>query len=398
MSGTYTSTLVDMLKRQSLGDVTLYDYTGRAMSSTLVRDTERDTVLQMSAASVSAVIDSPQTTHRATLSYAGREYDMAYGLLRVRGSIIGIYSVSLSSDYIGIAGQSTRLELSAFVAIAVAAVLTLGIVTSNRITAPIVRLVDAARKLSTGDLSARSAVRSDDEIGILASTFDEMAESLEDYASRLNRQYIGTVKALTTAIDARDPYTLGHSLRVGQLGRALGRELGFSEAQLTHVEVGGYLHDIGKIGVRDAVLLKTGSLTAEEREAIQGHPEIGTSILQSVELAPEVLQIVRGHHERLDGSGYPDALHGEEISLVQRVAAVADVYDALMTARPYKEAMRIEDVLEVMRREAGSLLDERVVGALLRVASAWEERVKNDPTLQGFTIGEPAPRGVRRVA
>ncbi len=384
--GTYAETLADRLKSQAMADVTIYDYTGLPISSTLARDSSRAEVLTIPRDQLSSILNSPDETNRSIVQYAERDFDVAYGLIRIRGNVVGVYSVALSTSYLATAGDHTRRELSLFVAIAVGAVLIIGFLISTRITDPILGLVRAARKLSAGDLSTRSEVSTADEIGVLATTFDNMAESLQTYAARVRHQYLGTVKALTAAIDARDPYTLGHSLRVGQLGRRLGAELGLPEDVLSEVEVGGYLHDIGKIGIRDAVLLKAGILTAEERAVIERHPTIGLSILESVEVSDAVLNIVGKHHERLDGSGYPAGLQHDEIDIVVRIAAVADVYDALMTERPYKPAMAMDDVLAWLRSRVDTLFDSDVVEAIARIAPAWEERVQSDTHLRGIDL------------
>jgi len=397
-AGIYIDSLVQALKQRSLADVTFYDYTGLPIASTLGAGESLEDEMRIAGADVTAIFASTDAARRGRLSHAERDFDLAYGLLRIRGNVVGVYSVALPSDFLGAAGARTRLELSVFVVIAVAAVLVLGYVVSMRITDPILRLASAARRLSAGETSARSGVRAFDEIGELASTFDRMAEGLEEYAARLRRQFLGTVKALTSAIDARDPYTLGHSVRVGQLGREIGRQLGLPDSLLGEIEIGGYLHDIGKIGVRDAVLLKPGTLLPEERVAIERHPAIGALILESVDVSPEVIEMVRGHHERIDGSGYPDGLCGEEQSIVMRIAAVADVYDALMTERPYKPAMEGRYVIRLLETQKGTLLDAAVVEALLAIIPAWEDRVRDDPTLRGVTLDNAERVASRRAA
>jgi putative nucleotidyltransferase with HDIG domain len=210
---------------------------------------------------------------------------------------------------------------------------------------------------------------------------------------KLQRQHLNTIRALTSAIDARDPYTLGHSLRVGQLSMMIGREIDLNETVLARLEIGGYLHDIGKIGIRDAVLLKPGRLTPEEREVIQEHPSIGMSILEAVDLPAEVMQFVSGHHERLDGSGYPKGLSGREVSVVARIAAVADMYDAVTTERPYRGPMDPEEALALLRSEAGRLLDPNVVQALASIQYEWERRRAQEPSLRGIRLAlrQPGP-------
>lgn len=396
--GSYATTLVDRLKTQSLADVSMYDYTGAAISSTLARDGSGSEALSIPGDQLRSIFNSPNETSRSSVRYAERDFDVAFGLIRIRGNVVGVYSVALSTSYLATAANHTRLELSVFVAIAIVGVLVIGYLISARITDPILALVRAAKKLSAGDLDTRSEVRTNDEIGVLAATFDHMAESLQDYAERLRRQYLGTVKALTAAIDARDPYTLGHSLRVGQLGRTIGAELGLPEALLSEIEVGGYLHDVGKIGIRDAILLKPGLLSFEERAVIERHPTIGLSILESVDVSEDVLNIVGQHHERLDGSGYPSGLRGEEIDMVVRIAAVADVYDALMTKRPYKDAMTLEQVLAWIDARTPALFDMRVLDALAQIAPDWEERVQSDPHLQGVDLEDHATHHAQQAA
>ncbi|MCH8346178.1 MAG: HD domain-containing protein [Chloroflexi bacterium] len=268
-----------------------------------------------------------------------------------------------------------------------AIVLGIGFYLAHILTRPILQIVRAARLVASGDFTARTGVKSYDEIGTLASTFDTMT-------GKLQRQHLSTIKALTSAIDARDPHTMGHSTRVGQLAVMIGRHLGLDEKTLGHVEIGGYLHDIGKIGIRDAVLLKPGALTAEERRVIQEHPRIGLAILDPVALAKEVVEFVESHHERLDGSGYPHGLRDDLVSIVARIAAVSDVYDAVTSKRPYRGPMTPEEGLALLRSDAGSLFDPRVVEAFAAVQPEWERRRASEPELRGFKLPELDAREV----
>lgn len=394
--GTYLESLVAEIKAEALADVTIYDYTGRPIASTFaVSEAEPDEAnLTLSPSLAGSVINPSDSTIRDSRSLFERNYDLAYGQLRIRQNVVGLYSVALPTNFILSAGTTTRLQLSTIFGAAMACVLVLGYFLAQRISAPILRLMGAAQAVAAGDLKARSNVRSRDEIGVLAGTFDRMTESLEEYTERLRRQHLGTVKALTSAIDARDPYTLGHSMRVGQLAVTLGRHLALSEQALGEIEIGGYLHDIGKIGIRDIVLLKPGSLTPEERRIVETHPQVGVSILESVELSPEVLEFVCSHHERLDGSGYPHGRASNELSIVARIAAVADMYDAMTTDRPYRPAMSSEEALATLKSEAGTLLDPNVVAALETILPEWEHRRRTDPALQGFQL----PAAIGRIA
>ena len=312
-----------------------------------------------------------------------RGFDLLYADLVVRGKPVAVYSVALSSSFVLSAGVATRTELALLFAGATVAVLCVGWLVSRTITGPVLRLAAAARSVAAGDLTARSGVRGDDEIGAFGTAFDAMTD-------RLQRQHLATISALASAIDARDPHTMGHSLRVGQLSVEIGRELGVTAAQLQDLEIGGYLHDVGKIGVRDSVLLKPGNLTAEEREAIERHPRIGLDILAPVDLTPDVIAFVGGHHEKLNGSGYPNGLRGDAIGLVPRIATVADIYDALTSNRPYRAGMSVRQAMDILDREVEEgKIDGAAVQALERVLPRWETRVKTEARLAGHHFDDP---------
>lgn len=378
--GTPLPSFISAAKSESLADVTVYDESGATMGSTFAPQGDGALDIEPGAEALS----SGATFVREQRTLYGRDYDLLFGPLTVRGEPVAYYSIGLPSSFIFTAQSTTRMQMVVLFSIAMAGTLLVGWIVARTITSPVFKLVAAANAVAAGDLSARSRVDGDDEIGALGRAFDAMTE-------RLQRQHLSTVRALTSAIDARDPYTLGHSLRVGQLSVELGRELGLGESDLQHLEIGGYLHDIGKIGVRDAVLLKPGKLTHEERAAIERHPRIGLDILEHVDLAPQVIEFVGAHHEKLNGTGYPRHLHDDELSVIPRIAAVADIYDALTTDRPYRAGMTPDEGLAILTREAtDGQLDFTVVQALERVLPRWHERIKDEPALQGFRITDEA--------
>lgn len=182
---------------------------------------------------------------------------------------------------------------------------------------------------------------------------------------RLHAQSLGAMRAFAMAIDANSSWTAGHSERVMRLAVALATELGCSPSELDQLARGCLLHDIGKIGVPTPILDKPGRLSDEERAIIQRHPEIGVQILQPLPVFASILPIVRSHHERVDGTGYPDRLAGDDIPWLARITAVADVFDALRTDRPYRPGMSIEQTLAIMIADTGRAFDARVVDALL---------------------------------
>src|SRR5262245_44871729 len=178
---------------------------------------------------------------------------------------------------------------------------------------------------------------------------------------RLRDSLFGLVRCLTAAIDAKDPYTWGHSERVARIAVRLGKQMGLPTAVVSDLYLSGLLHDVGKIGIRDSVLQKPGKLTEEELEHVKLHPIIGDRLVSNVRPLAHLRPGVRNHHERWDGKGYPDGLAGEAIPLQARILAVADACDAMMAARPYRAGMPPERIDAIMIEGAGSQWDPDVI-------------------------------------
>lgn len=181
---------------------------------------------------------------------------------------------------------------------------------------------------------------------------------------RQHSTFVRTMESLATALEARDEYTQGHSQRVCEVSMMLGEKMGFSSEAIEELRIGTVLHDIGKIGVPDGILNKRGRLTAEEFQVMKQHPVIGYEICKPLMLSEGVLMIIRNHHEKLDGSGYPDGLKGGELPLSLRIVCVADAFDAMSSTRPYRKVMAIREVLAELSRGAGTQFDSVVVEAL----------------------------------
>lgn len=237
------------------------------------------------------------------------------------------------------------------------------------------------------------------EVGLLY----EVVNHLTTYYANLQyliegEQFVlDTLRAMSQTIEVRDPYTRGHSDRVARLAGDLAENIGLSSVECQHIVLSGILHDIGKIGVPDNVLLKPGRLTQEETAIIQHHPEIGCRILKSLAKLSFTLPGVLHHHERWDGKGYPHGLKGEEIPLMARILAVADAFDAMSTSRPYRVAMPLEKTVEVLRDGAGTYWDPDLIPPFLKQISE-ERRPKKQaslglPMLDGFqgisSVGVP---------
>jgi HD-GYP domain-containing protein (c-di-GMP phosphodiesterase class II) len=195
----------------------------------------------------------------------------------------------------------------------------------------------------------------------------QYAVDLRKTYRRLQHAIFQSLLGLANALEAKDAYTRGHSERVASLARRLALAAGVAPAGADVIAQAGLLHDLGKIGIPEQVLRKAGPLTAEEWEVMRRHPIVGAQIVAPLEFFADGAIIVRHHHERHDGSGYPDGLRGELIPLGARIVAVADVYDALTSARPYREALPHHVAIEHIVGEAGRTLDDDIVVALLRV-------------------------------
>jgi putative nucleotidyltransferase with HDIG domain len=169
---------------------------------------------------------------------------------------------------------------------------------------------------------------------------------------------------LARALEAKDPCLRGHSVRVSRYAVETARRLGLEDPTIEHIRIGGELHDIGKIGTREAVLQKPGSLTEDERHQICEHPVLGERMLAPLAReSPAVLRVVRSHHERLDGGGFPDGLHGDAIPIEARIVAVADAFDAMTSERPYRAPRAPEEAMGELRDVSGSQLDPEAVAA-----------------------------------
>jgi putative nucleotidyltransferase with HDIG domain len=197
----------------------------------------------------------------------------------------------------------------------------------------------------------------------------ERTKQLAQKHQELRTAYVETIKALAEAVDAKDTYTRGHSERVGVYASKIAREMGFPKEFIERVYIAGVLHDVGKIGVRDAVITKPDRLTPEEYAEIMEHPEVGAKILEPVSFLADIVPCVRHHHEWFDGSnrGYPHRLRGEQIPLPSRIILVADTVEAMTSDRPYRKCMSLDQVLRELTKYSGSQFDPVCVDAMMRL-------------------------------
>ncbi len=245
---------------------------------------------------------------------------------------------------------------------------------SSFLTKPIKELSAGVSELTEGKGERRLRIYSRDELGILTEGFNEMMTIITDqrgklttFADELEKSYVSTVRVLAAAIDARDPYTHGHSTRVSLLAVQLGKEIGLDAEALDDLEVACLFHDIGKIKTPDAILRKRNKLGPEEYKEMMRHPVDGAAILGKAPSLHKYILPVRHHHERFDGSGYPDGLEGKDIPLFAAIISITDTYDAMTSDRPYRTARTDEETLQELISCAGKQLDPDLVAAFLRV-------------------------------
>ncbi|MFL6300159.1 MAG: HD domain-containing phosphohydrolase [Terriglobales bacterium] len=284
--------------------------------------------------------------------------------------------------------------------IAVVLSMMISIFSARQITNPLEQLTVSSRAIAKGDFSQRVTLKSKTEIGELASTFNSMSQDLERFVYDLKRAaeenrslFLSSIQMLAGAVDEKDPYTKGHSDRVTRYSVLLATELGLITEEIEKIRIAAQLHDVGKIGIEDRILKKPGALTPDEFEIMKTHTTKGGSILRPVASLKEMIPGIEGHHESLDGRGYPYGLKGDQLPLMPRVIMVADTFDAMTTNRPYQAAMDPEYVVRIINSLATTKFDPRVVKALTAVFERGGFRIHRAATVTGEQVAEAAAAG-----
>ena len=222
-------------------------------------------------------------------------------------------------------------------------------------------------------LLVESGIKSVKQMDEIKRINEELSESNE----RLERAYLDMVQTLRYTVEAKDTYTRGHSDRVSEYSVLIGEKLGLPEDQIKTLRIGGLFHDIGKIGIPDSILLKPDKLSDDEYSQIKNHPSIGAHILGSAEIFKDIIPVVKHHHERYDGNGYPSRLKGEEIPYIARIAAVADTFDAMTSRRSYRGPIDIEHVKEEIKRCEGTQFDPQIAEVFLDILNNDYDKIKD---------------------
>ena len=210
-------------------------------------------------------------------------------------------------------------------------------------------------------LLIESGIKSIAQMNVINKINDELKQSKED----LEKAYLESIETLRYTVEAKDTYTRGHSDRVSAFSVLIGKTVGLSEDDLKTLKIGGLFHDIGKIGVPDSILLKESKLTDDEYSEIKNHPSIGAHILSTATIFKDIIPIVKHHHEKFDGNGYPGKLKGEEIPYLARIAAIADSFDAMTSRRTYRDSLPLETVISEFEKCKGTQFDPNLTDVFL---------------------------------
>ncbi|MHB8571550.1 MAG: HD domain-containing phosphohydrolase [Candidatus Dormibacteria bacterium] len=328
-----------------------------------------------------ARVEAGLLTHGPALHTSGSE--LFYVPWRVRHDTVGYAAVLVPASEL--AGATTNLPLLLALIFVAVCLLTLlaGTAVTRQITRPLRQLMGATREVALGNLGFQARVTTSDEIGTLTHEFNSMITSLAEHRDQLRSSVESTLLTLAGALDARDSYTMGHSHRVTAYSLSMAPQLSLSDDHMRDLRRGCLVHDLGKIGIRDAVLSKPGGLTADETAMMESHTVIGHEMLAPMNWNAATLGIVRHHHERWDATGYPDRLAGEEIPRLARLVAIADTFDAMTSDRPYRRALTFEQAAAEISRGSGTQFDPQMVLVFQRGSNAMREM------LLGFKTHRP---------
>ncbi len=382
-------TLIDQMHAGTLAQITLYDVNGAPLASSLVEPR-----LIAASDAVEILVRKNEDSLKRDLGNMRSltSSDIQYGEILTSwqargGAELGLLGASLAKNVWVSMSIPTRTQALAVLALALAVTSLVGINFANQITRPLLNLVFASQQVSKGNLQVNVPPTSNDEIGYLAQTFNQMVGNLDKSQKALQETYDKTLLTLSKAVELRDRETGDHIERVADMTVRLAILMGIQGEALVHIRRGALLHDAGKIGIPDRILRKSSKLNDEEWAIMRQHPLYAVEMLQPIEYLRPALDIPAYHHEKWDGSGYPGGLKGEEIPLAARIFALIDVWDALRSDRVYRRALPEEKALAIMREGSGSHFDPQVAECFLEHLA----EIQNAPPMIEAALGpEPA--------
>jgi HD-GYP domain-containing protein (c-di-GMP phosphodiesterase class II) len=364
--------VAEQMNKEILARVTFYNMSGLPVASTLFDPLPLPLDLVKKVHS-----QQDQSSQLRPLQDQSREvrssylnYDELLSTWEVRDDEdMGVLGVALEKNILINMSRINRLTFTGLVAVALLLVILVGVNIANFITRPLLRLVEASAQVANGDLTVQVEPQGNDEVTELTYAFNDMVSSLYESKVDLLNAYNATLEGWSMALELRDRETEGHAQRVAEMTLLLAHALGLKDQELIHVWRGALLHDIGKMGVPDSILLKQGRLTQEEWEVMRRHPVYAYEMLWPIDYLRPAVDIPYAHHERWNGTGYPRGLSGEDIPLPARIFAVIDVWDAMRSDRPYRAALSQEDVCQFIWENSGVHFDPVVVDAFFKVVA-----------------------------
>lgn len=284
-----------------------------------------------------------------------------------KGKAAAMLGVDVTADDVYLTQREVHKRAVFVLVLGIIFSLSLGMLISNRIADPIRKLAEGTRRIAKGDLQYQVEVKGRNEISELAHSFNEMAGSLSESRKKLHDYFYRAMESLVRLLEAKDAYTRGHSSRVAKYTKKIALKMNFPQEEVESLRKIAKVHDIGKLGIPKSILNKKEKLTEEDWKTIQEHPGIGEKILRPVVFNEEMLAIVRGHHERYDGKGYPDGIKGDDITISSQIVSVADTYDAMTSTRAYRLSLSKEEAIEELKKNSGIQFNSRIIEAFLKV-------------------------------
>lgn len=357
------STIAQQIRLATLAQITLYTPTGQVLATTALED-------QPLASETTASILSQKDTssYRRDITLSSIDHSEIVGSWQVRQrNDLGLIGVAFAKNFLVRVSQNTWVQLLASSIIALAVVLLFGNLVSRQISNPILKLGQAAEQVAGGNLQIHVQPVGGKEVTSLTKRFNEMVAHLCQAQDNLVTAYDTTLEGWVTALDLRDHETSGHSRRVSELTVNLARRMNIAASELENIRRGALLHDMGKIAIPDQILLKPASLTPDEWKIMRQHPAFALGMLKDISFLRLAMDIPGYHHEKWDGSGYPNGLEGEAIPLAARLFAVIDAWDCLTSGRPYRASVSSEEACRIIESATGTHFDPQAVQAFFEM-------------------------------
>lgn len=361
--GKRLSTLAAEMRSSTLAHISLYDLRGQPLISTLFnpqpmpQSMVAKILLKKNQSSLKRDLGNTRDLTSADIDYG----EISSAWQTRGGDELGLLGVALPKNFWVSMSLPTRNQMLILVGISFLFIILLGLNLANLITKPLFGLVHASEEVAKGNLSIQVPPTTQDEIGYLTETFNQMVSSLQKSKEDLLEAYDSTLEGWSKALELRDEETGGHTERVTRMTVALAKRMGITGENLINIRRGALLHDNGKIGIPDAILRKTGKLNDDEWMVMRKHPQLAVEMLWPIDYLRPALEIPGCHHEKWDGSGYPKGLKGEEIPLAARIFAITDVWDALTSDRVYRPAMPVMNAMRIIWSGRGVHFDPQIV-------------------------------------